>query len=91
MAVTIQLPDDVEDRLRGETPDLESQAKEVLAIELFRRGRISHFELSKMLGLDRFETNAFLKRHQVLEGSLTNDDLDEQAKALERAIGLSAG
>jgi len=74
MAVTIQLPSDVEQRLRAPTPDLDAQAKEAVALDLFRRGKLSHFELSRILGLDRFETDACLKRHNVLEGSLTMDE-----------------
>ena len=40
-----------------------------------------------MLGLDRFETDAYLKRHNVVEGSLTMDDLNEQAATLDRVLG----
>ena len=87
MAVTIQLPSDVEQRLRAEFSDLDAQAKEALAVELFRQGKLSHFELSKILGIDRFQTDACLKRHQVVEGSLTMEDLDEQAKTLDRVLG----
>ena len=61
MAVTIQLPLDVEQRLRSATPNLDAVFTEASAIELFRQGRLSHFELSRMLGLDRFETDACLK------------------------------
>jgi predicted HTH domain antitoxin len=85
--VTIQLPDDVEQRLRAETPDLDARANEAVAIDLFRKGQLSHYELSKMLGLDRFDTDAYLKRHNVLEGSLTSEDLNEQAATLDRVLG----
>ncbi len=87
MAVTIHLPADVEQRLRAQTPDLETELKEAVALDLFRRGKLSHYELSKMLGLDRFETDAYLKRHNVVEGSLTMQDLDEQARTLDRVLG----
>lgn len=87
MAVTIQLPSDVERRLRLEFADLDIQARETVALDLFRRGRLSHYELSEVLELDRFQTDAFLKRHNVLEGSLTAQDLDEQSRTLERVLG----
>lgn len=87
MAVTIQLPTDVERRLRAEFADLDTEAKETLALDLFRRGKLSHFELSRVLGLDRFETDAYLNRHNVLEGSLTMQDLDEQSQTLDRVLG----
>jgi predicted HTH domain antitoxin len=87
MAVTIQLPSDLEQRLRAESPDLDTEAREAVALDLFRRGKVSHYELSKVLGLDRFETDAYLKRHNVVEGSLTMQDLDEQAETLDRVLG----
>jgi hypothetical protein len=87
MAVTITLPPDVEQRLRGEFPDLESAATEAVALVLFRLGKISHFELSRVLGLDRFETDAYLKRQGVLEGSTNGTDLDSQGATLERVLG----
>jgi predicted HTH domain antitoxin len=87
MAVTIQLPDDVERRLRAQTPDFDAEVKDAVALDLFRRGKISHYELSKFLGLDRFETDAFLKRHNIVEGSLTMQDLNEQAQTLDRVLG----
>ncbi len=88
MAVTIQLPAGVEQRLRAQTPDLDAEVKEAVALDLFRRGKLSHYELSKFLGFDRFEAEAYLKRHNVVEGSLTMQDLDEQAQTLDRVLGL---
>jgi predicted HTH domain antitoxin len=35
---------------------LDEELKEAYALELFRTGRLTHYELSKVLGLDRFET-----------------------------------
>ena len=87
MAVTIQLPNDVEERLRAETPNLDAEAKEALVLDLFRRGKLSHYELSRVLGFDRFQTDAYLKRHNVVEGSLTMEDLNEQAETLDRVLG----
>lgn len=87
MAVTIQMPSEIEQRLRAQTSDLDALAKEAVALDLFRKGKLSHYELSSMLGLDRFETDAYLKAHNVVEGSLTAEDLDEQAATLDRVLG----
>jgi predicted HTH domain antitoxin len=73
--------------LRAEFPDLDRQSTEAVALELFRSGKLSHYELSAVLGMDRFETDAFLKRHNVFEGSLTITDLEEQADTLDRVFG----
>jgi len=87
LRVTLDLPADVEERLRRENPNLDADVKEAYALELFRRGKVSHYELSRMLGLDRFETDAYLKRHNVFEGSLTMADLEADRETLERVMG----
>ena len=87
MAITFQLPAGVEQRLRAQSPDLDAEAREASSLELFRRGKLSHFELSQVLGLDRFETNAYLKRHNVFDGSLTMEDLEADRRTLENLLG----
>jgi len=81
--VTINLPPELEERLREEIPDLSNDVKEAYVLELFRRGKLSHYELSKVLELDRFETDSYLKRHNVYEGSLTMEDLAADYKTLQ--------
>jgi predicted HTH domain antitoxin len=87
LTVTFDLPADLEEKLRAETPDLNADVREAYALELFRRGKLSHYALSQILGLDRFETDAYLKRHNVFEGSLTMEDLEEQRKTLDSLLG----
>jgi len=82
--VTIDLPADLEEMLRRETADLSAEVKEAYALELFRRGRLSHCDLSRVLGLDRFETDAYLKRRNVFEGSLTMAELEADRQTLDR-------
>jgi predicted HTH domain antitoxin len=62
-------------------------ARERLAVSLFREGRLNHLELSKVLELDRFGTDAVLKRHQVVRGSLTQNDLEMDRAVLDRVLG----
>ncbi len=87
LKVTLDLPPDLEEKLRRETANLDSEVKEAYVLELFRRGKLSHYELSRVLGLDRFETDAYLKRHNVFEGSLTMEDLEADRRTLDRVIG----
>jgi predicted HTH domain antitoxin len=82
LTVTLNLPPDVEEKLRQGTSDLDNDVKEAYALELFRRGKLSHHELSRVLELDRFETDSFLKRHNVFEGSLTLEDLEADLNSL---------
>ena len=82
LTVRFDLPPDVEEKLRQQTPHLDEDVKEAYALELFRRRRLNHYELSKVLGLDRFETDAYLKRHNVFEGSITMEDLEMDRRNL---------
>ena len=47
MSLTVQLPTDLETRLRSETPNLDAEAKEAMLIELYRQDKVSHYELSQ--------------------------------------------
>jgi predicted HTH domain antitoxin len=88
MALTIKLdlPRDIEERLRAEGVNVDAEVKEAFAIELFRRGKLSHYELSQLLSLDRFQTDAYLKQHQIFEGSQKWDDLESDHVTIERVL-----
>ena len=87
MAVTIELPADFEERLRAETPDLDSEAKEALLIELYRQDKLSRYELSLALGLTRFETDALLKKHHVTEDLPTPEEIEQDLRHLRQLVG----
>lgn len=86
MAITFELPQNIEKALREEFGNLDQAAKEALLLDAYRHGRLTHFDLGEALGLDRHETNAFLKQHDVYEGSLTAEDLELQKKLADRAL-----
>ena len=86
MSVTVELPGDIEERLRRENPHLDADAKETYAVELFRQGQLNHFQLSRVLGVDRFATDAVLKRHKVEEQSLTGADLESDRLTLRKVL-----
>lgn len=88
ISLTVNLPPEVEERLRAESGDLCSAVRESFAINLFRRGILTHHELGQALGLDRFETNALLKRNGVTEYSLTHEDIDADVISLKEFLGL---
>src|SRR5438552_16427918 len=67
MPVTVELPGETEKRLRRETPDFDAEARRLFAVALFRDGKITHFELGQMLGLDRVAIEALLKQYRVTE------------------------
>jgi hypothetical protein len=85
MAMNIELPAEVEQRLRAEIRDLETEAKEAMLVELYRQERLSRHDLALSLGIGRLELDGVLKRHRVIEDLPTNDELEED---LRRALEL---
>jgi len=84
ITVTVELPKDVEERLRSEKLDLVNDVREAYALNLFRREQITHAQLGRLLGLDRFEIDAFLKRNHVLAQSLTDEDIVHDRNTLDQ-------
>ena len=87
MALTIQLPSELEQALRDELGDLDQVAKEALLVELYRQEKITQYEVSQALGLERFETDALLKKHNVTEDLPTPQELAEDLKRLTQLVG----
>ena len=89
MTVTIDLPPDVEQRIRARQPDLTGEFGEAVALALFRKGLVTHADLGRILRLDREETNALLKHHQVYDHALTGDDIDADVRSLKEFLGTA--
>ena len=88
MTVSFQLPSTIEEHLRRELVDLDQVAKEAALVELYRREKLTHHELGTALALDRFETEALLRRHRVTEDCLTLEELDQQLTTLRKLTGV---
>jgi predicted HTH domain antitoxin len=87
MPVVIEFPKDIEESLRRVNPNLEHEASEAYAVELFRKSTLSHYDLSRALGIDRYETDAVLIRHNCYEHSYGREDLEEDRETLRRVLG----
>lgn len=87
MAISFSLPEPIEEILRVQVGNLDEVAKEAALVELYRQGRLSHHELATALDLDRFETDAILKRHKVTEDLITQQEFDEQVAGLRKLLG----
>lgn len=72
MAVIVEIPEEVERLLRARYSDLDEKAKVAMLVELYRQDKLSQHELSLALGMDRFETEALLKLHNVVEDLATD-------------------
>jgi predicted HTH domain antitoxin len=84
MAVSFQLPADLEHELRSDVRDLDAEAKEALLVSLYRQGKLSHLGLATALCLDRFETEDVLLKHNVTEDLGTVEDYLADADALKK-------
>lgn len=83
MAVTFELPHEIEQTLRAELGDLDRTAKESLLVDLHRQGRLSHCQLSTALGLSRLQTDDLLHRHGVFY-DLTAEDVASESEGLRK-------
>jgi hypothetical protein len=88
MELTITIPDQAEGTLRqafGE--NLSRAALEAMAIEGYRSGKLSAFEVQTLLDLEnRWETEAWLARHHV-HLNYDWDDVVADRATLDRVLG----
>lgn len=69
MAITISLPDSVERQLASAwNDDLDRKALEAVVVEGYRQAILSRGQVSELLGLDFWETEAFLKDREASLG-----------------------
>ncbi len=83
MEITINLPEDVANSFLSNGKNLERKVLEATAIEGYREEKLSHAQVGRMLGLNRFETDEFLKAHNVpLNYSV--EDLEQDRRTLDK-------
>ena len=79
MSITIELPDEIEHQLSQQWKNLPRRTLEALAAEGYRTGALTRGQVGEMLGLDFWETEAFLKeREAYLHYSAYDLELDHQ-------------
>ena len=90
MSITIELPEPLEQELAiswgisaGELP---RRVLELVAAEGYRKGALSHHEVSQLLGLSFYQTEAFLKAHDCYL-HYTLEDLEADRLANEKVLG----
>jgi predicted HTH domain antitoxin len=88
MLIAVQLPDDL-----AQHPNPGREALEALTIEGYRAGTLSHFEASQLLGMSRFEFDAFLKARHIYDQAYDVEDLEQDRVTLRQlqAEGLIRG
>ncbi|PYI80661.1 MAG: hypothetical protein DME26_21120 [Verrucomicrobia bacterium] len=63
--IKISLPDALVKALGADPTGLSRRAIEALVAQAYRAGKITHAEAGEILGLDRWQTDAFLKSAQA--------------------------
>ncbi len=88
MQVTVEMPDQIA-RQWGDTPDaIGRHILEDAAIEGYRAGRLSQRQAGTMLGLDYWQTEAFLSQRSV-PLNYSPADLSDDKVTLEKILSGS--
>jgi Uncharacterised protein family (UPF0175) len=84
MNFTVEIPDDVAQRLTASGGDLSRRALEALALEEYKLGHLTKPELRRLLGFGtRAQLDAFFTAHEVF-ASYTAADLEQDRRDLRR-------
>lgn len=83
MQLTVQIPDDIAQRLIEAGGDLSRRALEGMALEEFKTGNLNKPDLRRLLGFGtRWQLDGLLKAHGVFE-DYTLDDFERECQALK--------
>ena len=85
MNLAIELPEDIAERLEAVWENMSRGALEAIAVDGYRTHALSRGQVGRLLGLDYWETEAFLKKRQAY---LPYDeaDLGHDRAALDQAL-----
>lgn len=84
MQLTVQIPDDVAQRLSAAGGDLSRRALEALVAEEYRRGHLTKPDLRRLLFFETGDQiDAFLRAHEVWI-DYTLEDLERERAGLRR-------
>jgi hypothetical protein len=87
MNVTLEIPDDVAQRLSAAGGDLSRRALEALLADEYRQGHLTKPDLRRLLGFETSDQiDGFLKAHDV-SIDYTMEDLERERAGLNR-LGL---
>ena len=86
MQITIELPDNMSDRLQLKSPNLSRRILELIVADNYRQGNIGAGEVRRCLNFSsRWETYEFLKREKAYL-PYTEEDLESDARAIENLL-----
>lgn len=86
MSILLEIPEDLEQRLRDNFGDLSQWTLEVIVVEAYRFQIISAAEVQRVLKLpSRLATDAFLKQHEAYL-HYSEVDLEQDIVAINKAL-----
>ena len=77
--IALEVPEVLARALAGEKEDLSRRTLEAATAQAFAEGHITHAEVAGILGLDRWETDKFLKERKAFRST----DVEEFARDLD--------
>ncbi len=83
-AVSIQVEEDLAALLSSSNQSLEQAARELIVLELFRRGTVSSGKAADLLGMSRFEFIRHASRLGIAFFDLTEDEWQAERAQAER-------
>lgn len=84
VSVTVELPDNIA-KLFGEKETLPRSVLEAAAADGYRTEKLTHFQVGQLLGLDRWQTEEFLARHEAQRPfTLADYELEQNSERLRR-------
>lgn len=87
MEITVALPEDIAQRT-----DPAREALEALAIEGYRSGALTAYQVRRLLGFEtRHQLDGFLKAHNVWEHAYSLEDFEQDRRTLEHLHKTEAG
>jgi hypothetical protein len=86
MSLVLDLDETTQQLLRAAFGDnLTQAAREALAAEGYRSGKLSQYQVQQLLGFDnRWDTEAWLAKHNLIMYTL--EDLEEDRRTIELAL-----
>jgi predicted HTH domain antitoxin len=85
MQVTVEIPEEMAQKLMPQGQDLARTTIEAVAIEGYRSGALTAQQTRRLLGFEtRYELDGFLKAHKVWENAYSLSDLEQDRQTLAR-------
>jgi len=89
LTVALDLPRDLLGALDVPRVQLESRLRELIALELFREGRISSGKGAELLGVSKLEFVRLLAQHGISYFTESSEELTAEVATLDQLLGES--